>query len=134
MSHFLTWPTSSTAVCGADVVGQRNSARDTDPEQTTCQRCRESAEWAEAALKAGLAEDAAFRATVPDKEWYEDRGMALWYMWGRMDMGEKRDVNDNWVFAEKWADAKRAFRNEARHSLPSLQDALKWHDEGKGAL
>lgn len=63
--------------------------------------------------------------------WYEDRGMALWYMWGRMDMGEKRDVNDNWRFAEAWADAQDAFRKEKRHSLPSLQGALAKFDAGE---
>jgi hypothetical protein len=38
--HFLTWRTAGTYLCGADAVGRRNTARDTDPEQTTCGGCR----------------------------------------------------------------------------------------------
>lgn len=41
MQHFLTWPTASTAVCGSDMVGQRNSRTDLDASQTTCRRCLE---------------------------------------------------------------------------------------------
>lgn len=59
-----------------------------------------------------------------------DETQALWYLWGRMDMGEKRDVNDNWRFASAWADAQEAFRKEERHWMPSLQDALRTFDEG----
>jgi hypothetical protein len=62
------------------------------------------------------------------KDWYDDRGMALWYMWGRMDMGETRDVNDNFDFAGQWADAKQAYRDGKRGSLPPLQEALKKFD------
>lgn len=68
---------------------------------------------------------------VRSTAWYEDRGMALWYLWGRMDAGEKRDVDDNWRFAEAWADAKDAYRKEARGSLPSLQDALVKFEAGE---
>lgn len=62
-------------------------------------------------------------------EWYEHRGMALWYLWGRMDMGEKRDVNDNWRFAETWADAQWHFKAQRKHHLPSLQGALEAWDK-----
>jgi len=62
------------------------------------------------------------------KLWYEDRGMALWYMWGRMDMGEARDVNDNFDFAGKWADAKQDYRDGKRGSIMPLQEALAKFD------
>ena len=37
--HFLTWPTAGEYACGADAVGRRNTARDTDEKQTTCVNC-----------------------------------------------------------------------------------------------
>lgn len=37
--HFLSWTTSSTYLCGADAVGRRNTARDTDHWNTTCIPC-----------------------------------------------------------------------------------------------
>ncbi|MGY4541160.1 hypothetical protein ACVWY0_001069 [Arthrobacter sp. UYNi723] len=37
--HHLTWPTSSTYLCGADAVGRRSTERDTDHWNTTCSNC-----------------------------------------------------------------------------------------------
>jgi hypothetical protein len=37
--HFLTWPTAETYLCGADAVGRRNTARDTDHWNTSCVKC-----------------------------------------------------------------------------------------------
>lgn len=37
--HYMTHPTNTTAVCGADMVGRRNSTTDNDPEATTCHHC-----------------------------------------------------------------------------------------------
>lgn len=37
--HYLTYPTNSAAVCGADMVGRRNSRTDSDPAATTCPEC-----------------------------------------------------------------------------------------------
>lgn len=37
--HYLTWPTSSTYLCGADAVGRRSTERDTDHWNTTCTDC-----------------------------------------------------------------------------------------------
>lgn len=37
--HFLTWPTAEEYACGADAVGRRNTARDTDEKQTNCVDC-----------------------------------------------------------------------------------------------
>jgi hypothetical protein len=37
--HFLTWPTAETYLCGADAVGRRNTARDTDHGNTSCVKC-----------------------------------------------------------------------------------------------
>jgi hypothetical protein len=40
LQHYLTWATNSTAVCGINMVGARNSRRDTDPALTTCATCK----------------------------------------------------------------------------------------------
>jgi hypothetical protein len=37
--HFLTWGSAESYACGADAVGRRNTARDTDEKQTTCGGC-----------------------------------------------------------------------------------------------
>ena len=37
--HFLTWPTAETYLCGADAVGRRNTARDTNHWNTSCVKC-----------------------------------------------------------------------------------------------
>lgn len=37
--HFLTYPTSSTYLCGADAVGRRNTRVDPDPANTSCAAC-----------------------------------------------------------------------------------------------
>ena len=37
--HFLTYGAAESYACGADAVGRRSTARDTDPEQTTCVDC-----------------------------------------------------------------------------------------------
>jgi hypothetical protein len=39
--HFLTWPTAEEYLCGADAVGRRNTARDTDHWNTSCVPCME---------------------------------------------------------------------------------------------
>lgn len=41
MIHFLTYPTASTFICGADAVGRRNTRVQTNSENTTCARCLE---------------------------------------------------------------------------------------------
>ena len=73
--------------------------------------------------------------TIEDPEarklWFEDRGMALWYVWGRIDMGEKRESDNHWEFAKKWADAKHSYRLGERGSLCTMQDALAKHDAGE---
>lgn len=37
--HYLTYATNTRAVCGADMVGRRNSRKDTDTVATTCREC-----------------------------------------------------------------------------------------------
>lgn len=43
--HYMTWATAETAVCGANMIGQRNSSMDTNTGATTCVRC---CEWLDA--------------------------------------------------------------------------------------
>jgi hypothetical protein len=37
--QFLTYGAAESYACGADALGRRNTARDTDPGQTTCMGC-----------------------------------------------------------------------------------------------
>ena len=37
--HYMTHPTNETAVCGANMIGRRNSRLDSDAEATTCPEC-----------------------------------------------------------------------------------------------
>lgn len=39
--HYLSYPTHATAVCGAEMVGRRNTRRDGDSRLTTCHACNE---------------------------------------------------------------------------------------------
>ena len=39
--HYMSYPTNETAVCGADMLGRRDSRVDSDPEATTCPQCKE---------------------------------------------------------------------------------------------
>lgn len=48
MQHFTTWAASESFICGADAVGRRNSAADTNPLLTTCRECKQTEAWAEA--------------------------------------------------------------------------------------
>lgn len=48
MQHFMTYPTNSSAVCGADMVGQRNSRWDITAAVTTCRDCKSTTAWKEA--------------------------------------------------------------------------------------
>lgn len=54
--HYMTWPTANTAVCGADMTGQRNSATDCNTGATTCPRC---CDWIDARDADEYAQDAA---------------------------------------------------------------------------
>lgn len=39
--HYMEWPADTTAVCGEDMVGKRDSSKDSDPAATTCTKCNE---------------------------------------------------------------------------------------------
>lgn len=67
-----------------------------------------------------------------DANWYSQVSIACYYLYGRMDMGETRDTNDNYKFAEAWADAKWQFERSLRSSLPTLQGALARWDAKEG--
>mgnify|MGYP001549409494 CR=1 FL=1 len=41
IQHYTSYPTHATAVCGAEMVGQRNTRRDGDSRLTTCRSCLE---------------------------------------------------------------------------------------------
>lgn len=47
MQHFITHPLETVFACGADAVGRRNSAKDSDPLDTTCQSCMQTEAWRE---------------------------------------------------------------------------------------
>lgn len=46
--HYMTRATNTTAVCGTDMVGQRNSRWDSNPAVTSCKACKDTTEWKEA--------------------------------------------------------------------------------------
>lgn len=63
--------------------------------------------------------------------WYADVEAACYYCQGRQDAGEKRDTNRDYTFAQRWADAKWEFKQEHRHYLPALHEALRLFDAGE---
>ena len=74
----------------------------------------------------------------PSKDWskrdaqWERRFMtAQGYLWGRMDMGEKRDVNRNFQFCEWYADEYWRFDREERFHMWSLAMCVEAFDQGK---
>ena len=62
--------------------------------------------------------------TGASEDWWRDHMQATGYLWGRMDMGEVRDVNDNYAFAQAYADAYDEWRKNRRVSMRALQQAL----------
>lgn len=59
--HYMTWATAETAVCGAYMVGRRNSSSDTNTGATTCPEC---CEWLDQQAAEELAQDAATERSV----------------------------------------------------------------------
>ena len=64
-----------------------------------------------------------------DSQWWTDHLQAMAYLWGRMDMGEKRDVNDNYRFTMAYADAYHEWRHNQRVMMWALYRALEIWDE-----
>jgi hypothetical protein len=61
--HYMTWATAETAVCGANMVGRRNSAKDTNTGATTCRRC---CEWLDEQAAEEMAQDIATARAMYD--------------------------------------------------------------------
>lgn len=70
-------------------------------------------------------------ASKRDSAWALRFAQATAYLWGRMDMGEKRDVNRNFKFAEWYADEYWRWDRHERVSMPALYRALELFDAGE---
>jgi hypothetical protein len=69
--------------------------------------------------------------TKRDSYWEMKFLVAQSYIWGRKDAGEQRDPNDDFRFAEAYADAYWEFNRHQRVYMPSIGAALISHDAGE---
>jgi len=63
-------------------------------------------------------------------KWDTDFLMACAYCWGRMDAGESLDSNQNYRWANMWADASWEYDNQYRTHMPAMWGAFACHRDG----